>query len=128
MVPVIVREYARHKETWNNYKDMPYELSEPFYCDLRDNSEIKHEAKQAKKERKFNNDIDAAVQIFNLGYKYWINVHKKVENERVLSFSDIMFIKSMADIIHKNGLLTSAQAKRLIKIYNAADDAGIIFE
>ncbi len=125
---VIAREYARHKETWYNYKDMPYELSEAFYYDLRDISEIKHEARQAKKERKFNNDIDAGVEIFNLGYKYWMNVYKKVENERVLSFGDIMFIKSMADIIHRNGLPTSAQAKRLIKVYNAAEDAGIVFE
>ena len=81
-----------------------------------------------KKERKFNNDIDAGVEIFNLGYKYWMSVYKKVENERVLSFSDIMFIKSMSDIIHRNGLPTSAQAKRLIKIFNTAEDAGIVFE
>jgi hypothetical protein len=46
----------------------------------------------------------------------------------VINFSDKMFIKSLADIIHRNGLPTTAQAKRLIKIYNAAEDAGIIFE
>jgi len=39
-----------------------------------------------------------------------------------------MFIKSIADLISRNGLPSSAQAKRLIKIYNTAEDAGIIFE
>jgi hypothetical protein len=125
---VIVREYARHKETWNKFKDVPYELSDAFFSDLRDTSETRHDAKQAIKERKFNNDIDAAVEIFKLGYNYWIRVYKKVENERVISSGDKMFIKSIADIIHRNGLPSSLQAKRLIKIFNAAEDAGIIFE
>jgi len=125
---VIVREYARHKETWNKFKDVPYELSDAFFSDLRDISETRHDAKLAKKERKFNNDIDAAVEIFKLGYNYWIRVYKKVENERVISSGDKMFIKSLAEVIHKNGLPTSLQAKRLIKIFNAAEDAGIIFE
>lgn len=124
----IVREYARRKETWLKFKEMPYELTEAFYSDLRDVSEARHEARVAKKERKFNNDIDASVEIFKLGFTYWMNVYKKVEKEKVLSIGDITFIKSMADIINKGGLLTPAQAKRLIKIYNTAEDAGLIVE
>lgn len=125
---VIVREYSRHKETWNNFKALPYELSESFYSDLRDIAETKHDAQIAKRERKFNNDIDAAVEIFNLGYNYWINVYNKVENERVISTGDKMYIKSISDLIKKNSLPSSLQAKRLIKIFNAAQDAGILFE
>jgi len=125
---VIVREYARHKETWNKYKDIPYEISDTFYGDLRDISEVKHEAKQAKRERKFNNDIDAEVKIFGLGYNYWMNVYKKIEHERVISSGDKMFLKSIADYIKKNSLPSSAQAKRLIKIFNAAEDSGIVFD
>jgi hypothetical protein len=125
---VIVREYARHKETWIKFKGVPYELSDAFFSDLRDVSETRHDAKLAKKERKFNNDIDAAVEIFKLGYNYWIRVYKKVESERFFSSGDKMFIKSIAEIIHKDGLPSSLQAKRLIKIFNAAEDAGIILE
>lgn len=125
---VIVREYARHREAWNKFKEVPYELSADFYNDLRDIKEVKEEARQAQKERKFNNEIDATVEIFNLGYNYWMNVFKKVEKERVISSGDKMFVKSIADIIHRNGLPTPAQAKRLIKIFNAAEDSGIVFE
>jgi len=38
-----------------------------------------------------------------------------------------MFVKSIADFIKRNSLPSSAQAKRLIKIFNAAEDAGIMF-
>jgi hypothetical protein len=124
----IVREYARRKETWNKYKDKHYELSPEFYADLRDILDVKHEAQQAKKERKFNNDIDAAVEIFSLGYVYWMKVYKKIENERIISTGDIIFVKSIADLINKSGLPSSLQAKRLIKIFNAAEDARIVFE
>lgn len=125
---VIVREYARHKETWLKFKEIPYELSENFLKDLKDKEVEKNEERQAKKERKFNNDIDASVEVFNLGYIYWMNVYKKVENEKVVSFGDKMFIKSIADLIKRNGLPSPAQSKRLIKIFNCAEDAGIIFE
>jgi hypothetical protein len=124
----IVREYARHKDTWLKFKNVPYEISQVFADDLRDRYDEKNEEKQAKKERKFNNDIDASVDIFKLGHSYWMHVYRKVENERVISFGDKMFIKSIADLINRNGLPSSAQAKRLIKIYDSAEDAGIIFE
>jgi len=124
----ITREYARHKDTWIKFKNIPYEISESFYNDLKNLSSEKNEEKQAKIERKFNNDIDASVDIFKLGKGYWMNIYKKVENEKVVSFGDKMFIKSIAEMITRNSLPTSAQAKKLIKIYNIAEDAGIIFE
>lgn len=124
---VIAREYARHKETWNKFREEPYFPTDAFLNDLKDISIIRDEAKQAKKERKFNNDIDNAVDIYKLGYDYWIRVFKKTENERVISSGDKMFIRSISEIIKKNNLPTSSQAKRLIKIFNTAEDAGVIF-
>ena len=125
---VIVREYARQKDTWIKYKNIPYEISEYFYNDLKDLNSEKNEEKQAKRERKFNNEIDASVDVFKLGHGYWSQIYKKIENERVVSFGDKLFIKSIADLIKRNGLPSSAQAKRLIRIYNSAEDAGIIFD
>lgn len=124
----IVREYARQKDTWLKYKKVPYEISERFSNDLKNLSLERNEEKQAIKERKFNNDIDASVEVFNLGYRYWINAYKKVENEKVVSFSDKMFIKSIAEQINRSNLPSPSQTKKLIKIFNAAEDAGIIFD
>jgi hypothetical protein len=125
---VIVREYARHRETWDKFKEVPYDLSEAFYRDLIDISIINDETKKAIKERKFNNSIDASVNVFNMGYEYWMRVYDKVKDERVLNFSDKIFIKSIAEIVQRNILPTSSQSKRLIKIFNSAEDAGIVFD
>ena len=95
---------------------------------MKDIYSEKNEEIQAKRERKFNNDIDASVEVFKLGSGYWMKVYNKVENEKVVSFADKMIIKSIADMINRNMLPSAAQAKRLIKIYNTAEDAGIVFE
>jgi hypothetical protein len=128
---VIAREYARHLKTWEKYRDdsiCTYQLSSTFIDDLVDLKVVKAEEKSAGRERKFNDGVDLAVKIFNLGYDYWLSVYKKVENEKVLNYSDKQFVKSMADIISRGNLPSPAQTKRLVKIYNSAEDAGIIFD
>ena len=57
-----------------------------------------------------------------------MKVYKKIENERIISPGDKMFVKSIADFIHKSGLPSPLQAKRLLKIFNTEEDAGIIPE
>lgn len=124
----IVREYARDKDTWQRFKSIPFELSELFQKDLKDIYSEKDEEKQAKRERKFANEIDTSVEIFNLGADFWQKVYKKVENEKVLSYGDIQFIKSITDLIRRKNLPSPLQSKRLVKIFNAAEDAGIVFD
>lgn len=125
---IIPREYARRADTWKKFRDQPYTLSEAFTADLRDLKEHKQEEKSARKERKFNNDIDAALEIYNQGYDYWMSVLEKTKKERVLSSGDRTFIESIANTIKRRQLPTSFQAKRLIRIYNKAEDYGIVFD
>ena len=128
---VIAREYARHQKTWEKFRDdseYAYQLSPAFIDDLTHLKEVKEEKKRAGRERKFNDEVDLSVNIFNLGYDYWMAVYNKVEKERVINYSDKQFIKSMADIIRRGNLPSTAQNKRLVKIFNTAEDAGIILE
>ena len=128
---VIAREYARHQKTWEKFRDdsnYAYQLSSAFIDDLIDLKIVQEEEKRAGRERKFNDGVDSAVEIFNLGYDYWLAVYKKIENEKVINYSDKQFVKSMADIIRRGNLPSPAQTKRLVKIYSTAEDAGIVFE
>ena len=128
---VIAREYARHQKTWEKFRDdnsYTYQLSSAFIDDLIDLKTAEEEGKRAGRERKFNDGMDLSVKIFNLGHDYWLAVYKKIENEKVANYSDKQFVKSMADIIRRGNLPSSAQTKRLVKIYNAAEDAGIILD
>jgi hypothetical protein len=62
----LVRSMARKADTWTKCKNLEWYLSNEFLSTLISKSEIKQEEVAAKKERKFNNNIDASVEIFNL--------------------------------------------------------------
>ena len=89
--------------------------------------EVKAERNAAKKEHKFNSQIDATVEIFNLGSDYWLKVYSDLSKENVLSYGDLEFIKDIANkFIARGKLISSPQMKRLLKIVAKAEDMGYI--
>ena len=73
-----------------------------------------------------NSQIDASVQIFQLGYDYWMRVYTELSKENVIAFGELDFIQSIAKYIKRGNLPTTAQCKRLIKIITKAEDCGYI--
>ena len=81
----------------------------------------------AKRAHKFNSNIDASVEIFNLGADYWMKVYNDLSRENILSYGDLDFIKSIATrFISKMLLPSSAQCKRLLKIIHNVEDKGYV--
>lgn len=122
----IVRTISRTLAVWSNFKEYKYSLSDAFVSTLISIEETKSEERAAKRAHKFNSDIDASVEIFNLGAKYWMKVYNDLVRENVLSYGDCSFIKGIADYISRMNLPSSSQCKRLIKIINKAEDKGYI--
>ena len=123
----LVRSYARTLGAWTDFKKYPYELSQRFLDSLVSQDEVKAERNAAKKEHKFNSQIDATVEIFNLGSDYWLKVYSDLSKENVLSYGDLEFIKDIANkFIARGKLISSPQMKRLLKIVSKAEDMGYI--
>lgn len=80
----------------------------------------------AKREHKFNAKIEASVEIFNLGAKYWMDVYKALDKEQLLPYGDLDFIKNISAYISSKRLPSDAQCRRLVKIINKAEDKGYI--
>lgn len=122
----IVRTISRTPALWTKFKNLTYKLSDKFIGSLISKTETKAVEASAKRAHKFNSDIDVAVEIFRLGYDYWIEVYTELKANDLLTYGDLTFIKSIAEYIKKGNLLTTAQCKRLIKIVNKAEDNGYI--
>jgi hypothetical protein len=120
----LVRTISRTLAVWGNFKDYKYELSNGFIASLISKEETKADEHAARKAHKFNSDIDASVEMFNLGYDYWMKVYNDLMKENVLAYGDMAFIKGIADYIKKASLPTPAQCKRLVKIVTKAEDKG----
>ena len=122
----LVRTISRTTAVWRDFQDYPYNLSEKFIQKLASKSETHTIEQAAKKIRKFNANVDVAVEVFNLGTKYWMKVYDDLMYETVLSYGDCSFIKGIADCIGRNSLPTTAQCQRLMKIVSKAEDKGYI--
>ncbi|MBR6655761.1 MAG: hypothetical protein IKL20_04075, partial [Alistipes sp.] len=122
----LVRSMARKADTWSKCKSLDWSLSDEFISTLVSKSEMKQEEAAAKRERKFNSNIDASVEIFNLGADYWQKVYSDLSKEKIISYGDLSFISSIADYIRRASLPSAAQCKRLLKIVEKAEDKGYI--
>jgi hypothetical protein len=122
----IVRTISRNQKTWEDFKDKKMSLSEPFVRTLISKEESKADVASARKAHKFNSEIDASVEIFNLGADYWMRVYNALAKGSYLAYGDLDFIRNIASAIQKLNLPTSSQCKRLIKIIEKAEDKGFI--
>jgi len=122
----LVRTISRTAAVWREFQDYQYELSEKFIRKLASKAETKAVNEAAKKAHKFNSNVDASVEVFNLGAKYWMKVYDDLMRESVLSYGDCSFIKGIADYIGRNQLPTTAQCRRLLKVVEKAEDKGYI--
>lgn len=122
----IVRTISRTQAVWKAFQDYEFELSDKFIDSLISSAEVKDAEKSAKRAHRFNSDIDAAMEVFNLGSDYWMMIHSDLTKNSLVPYGDLMFIKSVADYIKRGSLLSAAQCKKLVKIINKAEDKGYI--
>ena len=123
----LVRTISRTLTVWDSYKKVPFELSNTFIATLISKEETKMIEAAAKRAHKFNSNIDASVEIYNLGADYWMNVYNDLSKENIVPYGDLDFIKSIATrFISKMVLPSLAQCKRLLKIVRNAEDKGYI--
>jgi hypothetical protein len=120
----LVRTISRTLAVWNNFKVYKYELSDTFIASLISKEETISDEQAARKAHKFNSDIDASVEIFKLGFDYWMQVYNDLSKEQILPYGELSFIKGVAEYIKRNSLPSSAQCKRLVKIVTKAEDKG----
>lgn len=124
---MIAREYARKVDTWKKFRDeYPIQVTDEFLKDLVSIFETKSNEKSAKREHKFNSDIDLSVQVYNLGASYWSKFYSEMEKTRLLSASDTSYINSVVRSVCQGRLLSGPQCKKLLKIINQAEDLGYI--
>ena len=122
----LVRSISRTQGVWTNYQKVKYELSDSFINSLFSKEETKAEEAAAKKEHKFNADIEASVEIFKLGADYWMNFYNDAMKKHLLPYGELDFIMSIAKCIMSANLPTKRQCDRLLKIVSNVEDKGYV--
>lgn len=122
----LVRTMSRNVSTWQDYKNATFHLTDCFVRSLISKEVTKTAEQAARRAHKFNSKIDASVEIFNLGFDYWMGVYNALMKEELLSYGDCDFIRGVANYIKRNQLPTPAQCRRLLKVVEKAEDKGYI--
>lgn len=121
-----MRSLSRLVGTWSDFRAVEFTLSDVFIRSLISKEETRAAEKAAKRAHEFNSKIEDSVEIFNLGWAYWMGVYNALAKEELLSFGDCEFIRSIASYIGRGSLPSPAQCRRLLKIVDKAEDKGFI--
>lgn len=124
---VIVTEYCKKQDTWNKYKEIPYNFGKDFLFDLIKKDYFDAVIKDEIKSEKLNEDISIESEIINLGGEYWRNLIEEGVKRKILSPTelDLLNIAASSDS-PKPKIATPKQAKLIWKIRDKLDKAGVL--
>lgn len=123
---IIVTEYCKKKDTWDEFKNIPYKLSEVFLDELLTETENYEQESNAKKEQKELNNISVEIEVVKMGAEYWQHLLDEGMKKSALNGKEISLLRVGADMNKTGKLPSSAQAKLMMEIRKKLDIEGIV--
>lgn len=86
---IIVTEYCKRVETWQNYRDnVEYKPAREFMDELMPEKLVKEQEMASQKDQKNTNDLDYVLGIVKLGVQYWEKLLAEGIKRAALTYSD----------------------------------------
>lgn len=123
---MIVTEYCKRKETWEQFRKIPYTITKAFLRTLVKTDYQEAEKYSAKKEQKEENELKDAVWIAQKGADYWKMLVSEGYNAKLLELKEMQILKVAVDIETTGKLPTAKQTKAILKIKKKLEDQGIV--
>ncbi len=125
---VIVNEYCKKKETWEKYREIPYEFDDDFIKTLVSEEYEKEQSDSAKSTEKEKNKVKSSFELYEKGTMYWKKLLEAAMNVNLLNFKEISQLKVIIDVDTTGKLPTPSQTKAIKLIEKKINDAGIFVE
>lgn len=125
---MIVTEYCKRAETWEQYRKVKVEMLPEFLASLIDKSDEAVERKNAIKEEKAISQLSDEIKVVKLGSAYWQGLLDNQIALRELTNRDVSFLQFAANMDKTGRLPTSAQARVILSVQRKLIDKGIISE
>ena len=121
-----VETYCKKKECWDIISKVPYIVSDELSDILITKADRQVEDVAAKKEQKFNTEIDNEIGIFNKGAAYWQDMLERGKAQAVLNGVDIKTINvaiNYCNMIYTE--LSARQVKEILAVVKKLAENGI---
>lgn len=120
-----VTEWCKKEDCWKRAQDYDFTLLESFAVTLISTGDEQEEKVIAQKEQKVSNQINAEIELINLGADYWKKVLDFGRNDRLLSEMEDGLLNVAANFDTTGRVPSDKQAKLIMQIRNRLFDEGL---
>lgn len=120
-----VTEWCKKEECWKRASNYNFELIDSFVQSLIDISIIKQDELESKKDRKLENEINADVEVINLGQDYWEKVYKWGIEQKILTPFESDLLKIASSFMNTGKIPSSKQCNSILTIKNRLIQEGM---
>ena len=120
-----VTEWCKKEECWKRARDYHFTLLERFEDSLVGTSEELEEVETAQKDQKVSNQVNAEIELINLGADYWRKVLEFGRNDRLLTEMEDGLLSVAANFDVTGRIPSDKQAKLIMQTRNRLYDEGL---
>jgi AIPR protein len=120
-----VTEWAKKEECWKRAEVFDFTLLSSFADTLIGEGDEQVEKEIAQKEQKVSNQVNAEIELINLGADYWKKVLDFGRNDRLLSEMEDGLLNVAATFDITGRIPSDKQAKLIMQIRNRLYDEGL---
>lgn len=117
-----VTQWCKKQECWDGVKKLSISLPEELEICLTDNGLAKAAEKQAKKDQRMTNDINAEAEVVKYPAEFWKKLTEFAVMHRLIEMRDQQALKKACQIPLK--LPNSVESKRLLALLEKARNEG----
>ncbi len=120
-----VTEWCKKEDCWKRAQAYNFILLEPFVDSLISTTDELVENDVAQKEQKVSNEVNAEIELINLGADYWKKVLDFGRNDKLLSEMEDGLLSVAANFETTGRIPSDKQAKLIMQIRNRLFDEGL---
>lgn len=120
-----VTEWCKKEDCWKRAQSYNFTLLEPFVDSLISTTDELVENEVAQKEQKVSNEVNAEIELINLGADYWKKVLDFGRNDKLLSEMEDGLLSVAANFETTGRIPSDKQAKLIMQIRNRLFDEGL---
>ncbi len=120
-----VTEWCKKEDCWKRAENYDFSLLDKFTDTLISTGDEQTEKEIAQKEQKVSNQINAEIELINLGADYWKKVLDFGRNDRLLSEMEDGLLSVAANFDTTGRVPSDKQAKLIMQIRSRLFDEGL---
>ncbi len=119
-----VTEWCKKELCWLLMKKEEFYISSKYIKSLEDKVKIVEKQKQAKKERRVDNNLAVEIEVCNIGIDFWKNLKQWATERRLLTTTELSFIDAACNL--EKRMPTTKQSKIILEIKKRIELEGFI--